>query len=264
LAICPYCGKRVELVGRDMMTITPHPPFVESMRQLDTTAPFDWTDADTDEVIMEPGWTEYERRQAGRAPTVEGDVGVPLSQSVIGGIMSGLLAVPPTVMFDLPWQVPLLVSTVVSAVFWFVFLGEHRNMLWRVERILKTDIDGDGQRGKPVEHRTVIEGRIDDGRNIQDLVLYFDDVPPEKVDLLFQAALGGQSLCEPAWCGKSKPFSRPQFVGVRDRMIDAGLWAWINPESHAQGVQVLANGRVLMSRWRAQFARTHAHSLDVV
>lgn len=259
MTVCPYCGKAVELVRRDS----------SSSRQLaailESTAQFGWPDIDDSSIVdLDPGWAEYERRQAGRAPTVEGDVRVPLAQSVIGGIMTGILAVPPVVIFEWPWQVPLVVSMVVSAVSWFAFIGEHRNMLWRVEKVLNRDFDGDGHKGNPVEHRTVIEGRIDDGHNVRDLILYFDDVPPEKIDLLFEAALGGVSLSEPAWCGKGKPFSKQEFMDVRDRMIEAGLWAWVNPEAHAQGVQVLANGRVLMSRWRDEFARKRSHARDVV
>lgn len=257
MTVCPYCGKPIELVKGDALRLSL--PW-ECVRDYESTTPFSFPGSPS----TEPAWAEYERREAGRQPTVDGDVRVPLAQSVVGGVFVGLLAIPPTVILNWPWQVPFIASIVVSAVSWFTFIGEHRNMLWKVEKVLNRDFDGDGHKGEPIEHRTVIEGRIDDGRNIQDLVLYFDDVPPEKVDLLFQAALGGQSLCEPAWCGKGKPFSKPQFVGVRDRMIETGLWAWVNPEAHAQGVQVLANGRVLMSRWRAQFARTHAHALDVV
>lgn len=257
MAMCPYCGKALELVGRDM---TPTAPW-ENVRIYESSASFPWPGAGDAPAEM---WQEWERREPVRSPTFDGDVRVPLAQSVICGVFVTLLSVPLAVIVEWPLYLAPVAGLVVASAVWAAFLGQHRAMMWRVETILNRDIDGDGAAGRPVEHRTVIEGRIDDGRNIRDLILYFDDVPPEKIDLLFQAALGGQSLSEPAWCGKGKPFSKPQFVGVRDRMIETGLWAWVNPEAHAQGVQVLANGRVLMSRWRAQFARTHAHALDVV
>ena len=253
MAICPYCGKSIAL------SRTPERGMMQSWGRsmlLESTVSTPWPG---DDFPAQPNFTEWERREPVRAATFESDVRVPFMTALFSGVFGGLILVMPAIYFHWPWWIPGTVACVVPGVVWAATVTDGRSMLRRVERIVNRDIDGDGAVG-PVEHRTVIEGRIWDGEHVRDLILYFDGVRPDQIDTLFQAALSGGALNEAAWCGNSKPFAKAQFVGVRDRMIGAGLWAWANPDAHAQGVRISAAGRAIMSKWREQFARTHTHA----
>lgn len=253
IATCPHCGRTVYL-----SKIGTEPAVRPQMKTLELSMSAPWMSSD--DVPARPDFAEWERREPVRAATWESDVIVCWGQAVISGAFITMFASGLVIWREWPWFVAFIPGAFTAAAVWFVTMSDARSMLRRVETIINRDLDGDGFKGEPVEHRTVIEGRIGDGEHVKDFVLYFDGVEPERIETLFRAALGGASLSEPAWCGAGKPFSKKQFVGVRDRMIDAGLWGWVNDEAHRQGVRVSAAGRALMSRWLEQFVRAHSHA----
>jgi hypothetical protein len=53
------------------------------------------------------------------------------------------------------------------------------------------------------------------------------------------------------WCGAGKPFSRTEFEGVRDEMLQRNLIRWVNPTSRQAGVELSPGGRALVRTFAA-------------
>ena len=144
---------------------------------------------------------------------------------------------------------------------WFSAVADTRSLLRKVETFVGKDLDRDGHVGK--RHTTSINVRVEqDGRGPQDLFLQFEDVRPEQLNELFMAVLRGNSMSESSWTGAGKLLSKKRFRAVRDGLMDADLLRWQNEDAHAQGLTLTKAGRAVLSRWVADFARTHTHAQD--
>lgn len=93
---------------------------------------------------LAPAESAYEKRQATRAPTMAGDVGVPFAQALIcalaGAIVGGLLG---------GWKAAAIVGALAFVVAWLALVLDTRRLLLTVERITRTDLTGDGVIGPP-------------------------------------------------------------------------------------------------------------------
>lgn len=93
-----------------------------------------------------------------RTPCLTGDCLVPAFQSAVTGALIGTLATLTLTWLDFPvawWQVWIASTLVTTTCVWLLLLGEHRRLMWTVERVLGADLDGDGVKGDP-EERVVL------------------------------------------------------------------------------------------------------------
>jgi len=114
------------------------------------------------DVAALPAGAQYERRRPVRDPTVESDVLTPGLQTLISGVVGGMVsaAVAVTVGWARPWAYGLAGSAGVLALAWTALLADHRALLWEVERVTGADIDGDGVTGEPVRVDVEPEPRV--------------------------------------------------------------------------------------------------------
>jgi len=91
----------------------------------------------------------------------------------------------------------------------------------------------------------------------------FLDLPvePEQIVALASGIVQGASLTESRWIGRGKPFSRGEFVSLRDELIRRGLARWVSPGTPSRGVQVSSKGFAVM-RCFAAMAETSTLELE--
>ena len=97
-----------------------------------------------------PG-ASYERKRPSREPTFQADVAVPVLQSAVSGVVTGILggATASVAGVSHPWLIGLTASAAGLGLAWVVILREHRQALWEVERFVAADLDRDGHVGLP-------------------------------------------------------------------------------------------------------------------
>jgi hypothetical protein len=102
------------------------------------------------EEIVAAG-AEYERRRPVRDATLESDVAAPALQALITGVTAGACigAVAAVAQWQRPGAIGLAAGTGVLSLTWWALLRDHRRLLWEIERVAGTDLNGDGHVGDP-------------------------------------------------------------------------------------------------------------------
>ena len=92
--------------------------------------------------------TEY--RAPARQASPSSDVLVPFLQSLICGIVVGIVVAALATL-----RIGALSFAVTFALAWFGLLLDHRRLLWSIERVTDFDIDKNGRVGRPPEPGTI-------------------------------------------------------------------------------------------------------------
>lgn len=97
-----------------------------------------------------PG-TSYMRQEPVAPATLEGNVAVPLLQSVISGVFAGVAAGGIAAIMEQPQSaiIGLITTSVTSGLVWSVVMRWHNSLLWKVEEVTGVDVDRDGEIGQP-------------------------------------------------------------------------------------------------------------------
>ena len=171
----------------------------------------------------------WERRSPARRASVSSDVGVPLAQTLVTGVVLALGVGTGAALFGQSWRsfvyagVGFAAGVVVS---WFALLGDHRRALWTVERVIGADLDGDGIEGAPPAERPRVPVEVtqtrEDGR-LAKMIFANLDCSEEQLEQLARGLLRGKSFTLAAWTGSGGAFSRGEFERVRDELLAAGL-----------------------------------------
>jgi len=194
-------------------------------------------------------FSEAVREMPSRAPTVQGDVAVPLCQAGITGLVVGLPVGVAAVALGSPLWVGACAFSSVTGIAWLLLLSDHRRLLRSIETVIGRDLDGDnrvGQVEKPPTVRVEVEKKKDTGRS--DWLLFDLSGSPSALQSLASGVLSGLSLSESEWSGSGRPFSRSDFRALRSQLIERGLACWRNPGAPAQGVELTAVGRAVFRR----------------
>jgi len=210
----------------------------------------------------------WERRSPARRPAVSSDVGVPLAQTVVSGVVLALGVGVGAALCGASWRsfVYAGVGFVAGVVLcWFALLSGTRQLLWTVERVTRTDLDGDRHVGAPPAARPPVQVEVtqtrDDGR-LAKMIFANLDISDEQLEQLARGLLDGKSTVA-TWTGSGGAFSRGEFERARDELIRAGLLYWVNESAHAQGVGLTAVGRRFCHRVLADSrVRTRAHAIE--
>lgn len=235
---CPICGYNITRGGEWSRTD------YHTFEQTTDFMPTGGTRAPAP-VAAVPAGVTLKRQRPARAATLRSDVAVPCIQSVITGLLAimgggGIAAAA-------GWDV-LIVSAIVGAIVtgaaWYLLLRQHSDLLWEIETITGVDLDGDGEKGRPKES-TPVEVHIPPGKDQEGKQTLFMDLPapPDVLRIFARAVLSGQPMTEGAWSGKGRLFSKPEFILLRDELIDRKLAAWRNPKHHAQGCYLRKSGK---------------------
>lgn len=185
--------------------------------------------------------------------TREVAVDYPLYQSLIAGGSLGVLTLIAGLYFGWPrpWSLGILAASLVQCVIWFLSLLRWHGWVKKLEALIGMDLNRDtyiGERPEPLRIELVQEG----GHHVT-----FIELPAtqEQLTELANGLLKGIPFAEGYWTGANRPFSKNEFLCLRDEMLNRGLIAWINIHAHAQGMQLTAAGRAVMRRLQPMGSR---------
>ena len=118
------------------------------------------------------------------------------------------------------------VALVATLLVWVVLLGQHRRLMWAVERVLSQDVNRDGAIGEPQERIVLVNGgqgqaaaRATARQSWASGLAHFVARVPAR----------GSSLRD--WEGE---LSRDAYIEYRDALLGAGLAAWRSFKSNGK------------------------------
>lgn len=166
---------------------------------------------------------------------VESGCLLPLFQSIITGILVGLIVAGLALWAKLPSAGWIALIVGAAGAFWWWARSIH---LWRLS------IYGDVEPvySAPAEASTV-RVEFHDERQI-----LFAELPatPAQLRDLSTGLLAGVAFSEAAWIGSGRPFTRSQFQGIRSEFIARGWLRQRNPDYPNQGCEVSPSGKAVL------------------
>ena len=185
----------------------------------------------------------YEQLEPAREGSIHSDVLVPLYQALITGLFAGAIAAMLTWAFitengEYAFYAGSTVSVLVSAAVWFSLLQDHKRMLWRVERMVGKDFDGDGIVGEPDRLVVEIQERGSYGERTEFVHL---DVDRNRFLDFVRGVLGGEPISVARWTGERGIFRRGEFETIRGELLKRGILRWRGARNH--GVELTEKGR---------------------
>jgi len=168
----------------------------------------------------------------------------PLLQSVVSGILFGIAVLSFFLFMHWPraWEVGALSFALSQLAIWTWSVLRWNSWVHQLEKLIGLDLNRNGVIGYPREPLR-IELIEDTGRKVT-----FIDLPgtDEQLAELANGLLQGAPFSEGQWTGAGRPFSRAEFLALRDEMLDRGLITWNNINAHAQGMQLTRPGSAVM------------------
>lgn len=157
-----------------------------------------------------------------RAPSVPSDVVVPwLNAAIIGGI-GGILS---TMIWSFrngpaPGFVFVGVSSACAGFWWLKNQGDAKSTLWKEEKHLGKDLDGDGHIGKPQSNRPVVVQIWSNGSYKK----RYCGLDEKQARAVAQAILGdGAKFTRETLCKKSKCFPIDKYSNLIEMWIGLGM-----------------------------------------
>lgn len=195
------------------------------------------------------------RRTPARPPTVQSDVVTPLLKGLAVGASVGVLVIIPTVFVpSWPWYTPLLAWGVASPLAVIGFIFHHQGGLWVTEEVSSEPAElpalaPTSTPTPPVELEVIHK----DSDNRFQRMLRFE--LPHGVDEAqfynFAKGItdGGRTLAQTDWTGSSRPFSKPKYQELLNRLTEAGVVAFIDPDAPTVGRKITRAGRAGLARF---------------
>lgn len=265
---CPHCGFRLadpKPASRLRRLASAYGSYRQHrLTTLQSTAITPWQPPTTDQG--DGRYLEAERRTPYRPQNAESDFIVPLLQSLGTGafvtIGAGWMA---WLYHGFTWEMAVGVGLVTAGGFWVITVMANRKLLWVVERIINSDLDEDGEVGRPEEREITLNVKHANRTGTQTFRFGLPAGITEAnlYDFARGVMLESRGLAESSWTGYGKPFSKPKYNEFLDALDRAGLVRWINPQAHAQGRELTpAGARALLDYIQAARTHTHARSGD--
>lgn len=191
-------------------------------------------------------------KEPARAASLEADVLVPLSISLLSGaLLAALLVflireVRPGLLQH-PWNAWLLTMLAVASGVWLCQIVGWRELLWKVEKQFNIDITGDGVMGNP--RRTLEVDARTTAQHWQYVSSEWLGIDDDGLIRLAGGLVAGRSLTEAEW-RKDPAFPQGinQFRQVRSRLMKAGLLEKAEPGRINSSFVLTAAGRAVMRR----------------
>lgn len=203
-----------------------------------------------------PGTEEIKtvtQKQTDGVNNVTGPVVIPLLQSVITGVLAGLVVMVILLWAKAPWWFPASILAMVGVM--FISWQAYRNR-WQmvIESFLGVDLNGDGYIGAPQAAPLALDPSPIRVELVQDAGQHTSliDLPasPEQLQALVTGILRGKSFTLNAWLGT---FTRPEFETLRDVLIMRGLARWKNENVHHQGADLTPAGKAVFKRLAEEY-----------
>lgn len=238
---CPTCGRPLQ-AGFSLAGYRQR-----HLAEFETSALTPWQPP----ITPTGGAFEASRERPIRALNIESDFLTPLLQAGALGVFVGLGGLYAAWQLDLAWHLSCLGGLSVTGLGFAAIVGLNRKLLWQVEKITHTDLDGDGQTGEPAPPAPPMEviHKTETGKITS---MYRLALPASlTTDKLLQFAQGApvKGLSQGVWTGGGNLFSRAEFDTLMSELERAGIVVWIDPQNHAQGRQLTRAGLSALKYW---------------
>jgi hypothetical protein len=274
-ATCPHCGRPIELIQGRGSALSAEDEQVRDLlasrlARRDQQAPDGWRRKPSTShqystvkplprgaygavagAVEERRWSERRFEQPARGASVEGDVKVPLLQSLVTGTLGAVVSGLGAAVVGVPswWYVPAVgagVGVVTFGAMWAYLLTDTRKLLRVVEVWTAEDLDGDGYVGQPEPDAVRLEVKREGGGRGPSWL--FRDLPVgrDKLETWARAVLGGRGLAVGTWTGTGGLFSRAEYDSLMGALQDAGIVAWAVPGAPLKGRELTRPGRAAL------------------
>ena len=173
-----------------------------------------------------PGVFIAECRRPARPANIESDFMVPVLQSVAVGSLVTTGGLYLSLFYGwLTWHLSCFIGLAAAGICFMAVLFWNRPLLWIVETVTHTDLDGDGHIGQP-QPETATELIVNvkaEGGGVRQQYLSTLGVPPEKLQKFAGMVLSGRGLGVNAWTGRTGMFTRSEFDGLMGELERSGL-----------------------------------------
>lgn len=220
---CPNCGQKIPNPAGDWLPT----------KTFESTAMIPGqTNSDQ---AGQPSFSMAYRKTPWRKPEFAPDVLIPLSQSVISGLLSAIvMSIAAIFIKSWPPYLGLLAFPVVVALGWLLSMVSDRG-LWIIEKITGTDQDDDEPKKKIIE----IEVKNDHTRHIAEL-----PGDEEYLRKFCQWVAAGDSFSESTAqkCG----YGVTNFRNLRDIFVSRRWGLWKNADHPQQGIELTVSGKQII------------------
>lgn len=197
-----------------------------------------------------------------RGQNLEADLATPFLQAIATGLFVSILGLYLAwVRQGVLWHHGLIAGVVAAGIYWLLTLSWNRKLLWLVEEIIQSDVDGDGQAGQPAQKPVITFEVVDraGGFNARLFDLPEGVTEADLIDFASGVLVEHRGLAEISWTGRGRPFSKPKYKELLDVLGRAGLVAWVDDKNHAQGRKLTWAGRHALAKL-IETTRTHTHA----
>lgn len=176
-----------------------------------------------------------------RAPDLRSDVGVPIGQSLFSAFVAALVAAV------IAWRLggDIIMWAIVGAVgglavSWLAALGLARQLVWRIERFIGEDLDGDGNEGKPDDAGHLMAVQADAARQS-----VATETRQRTADARLLWLISFVARCYTVGTSESaqgiKPGERAKYLEARDLLFRLGLAEWRDEQNKRLGWAMTTN-----------------------
>lgn len=261
---CPQCGAKLDTRPGAMRRLARGVGQWRAARQtLESTALVPWQ-PEPPAPVAPAGHTMTAIRQTPvRGQNLEADLATPFLQAVGTGLFVSILGLYLAwVKEGVLWHQGLIAGVATACLYWLLTLSWNRKLLWLVEEIIQSDVDGDGETGQPVPQQQVTTLEMvhrDDGIQRRRFDLPEGMTEADLIEFARGVLVEHRGLAESSWTGRGRPFSKPKYKELLDVLTKAGLVAWVDDKNHAQGRKLTWAGRHALAKL-VETARTHTQA----
>jgi len=177
-----------------------------------------------------------------------------LALSVGSGVVVFIGAALLALAFQLTIRIAAAAAGVAVLAVWFLWVARIDRIFWARERVRPAAVPTFQQTGPT----PVVQVEVSDVARQR---WAFMDLPGDDLQLqhLARGLAAGRTLSEGEWSGRGRLYTRREFRALRGEFLERGLAVWRNRDAPAQGVELTAVGRQVMSRIAEDGARSRAH-----
>ncbi len=179
---------------------------------------------------------------------LEGDVLVPLAQTLVSGILSASVAIPAVMLFGIDWPFGLFIASVGSLVSW---KSAVKNAGLSREKTEEISFCQGTEKTSEISHtqsKSVVQLEVIHAENGLKNRMQLIDLPGQIGEADFaeflRGILSGDSLARVNWVGEGKPFSRDTYDMLIVKLMAAGIIC----RSEKGGKELTNGGRRAISR----------------
>lgn len=179
---------------------------------------------------------------------LEGDVLVPLAQTLVSGILAVSVAMPVVLWLGFDWQFGLFIASIRSIVSWKAGIKNAGHSREKTEEISFSKASEKTAEISHVQSKNEIRLEVVHDQNGLKNRMQLIDLPSQINETDFTEFLrqisSGKSMARVNWAGQGKPFSRDTY----DQMITKLMTVGIICQSEQGGKKLTSGGRRAISR----------------